>query len=147
MCGMSSVNLPRWVALPVASTFTITNGGASGVTVTAPSKLPLKGTCSPAAAGPARLRTARMASARLAVVEQGRALVNADAELVRASHAVHDVHHEGVALLAVDLRRAAKGGVPAVAVDAERRDRRAFQPDAVVLVPVFQLALKLQRAF
>src|SRR5436305_1162761 len=40
---MSSVNRPRWVAIPIASTSTCRNGGASGTTVTSPSKLPRNG--------------------------------------------------------------------------------------------------------
>src|SRR5262249_15584976 len=72
----------------------------------------------------------------VAVVKQRRVLVNADAELIRALRTVHDVHHEGVSLLAVDPGRAAEGGVPAVAIDAEPGDRGAFQPDAVLLVAV-----------
>src|SRR5947199_2859592 len=64
MCGISNVNLPRWLALPVASINTDTNGGVSGVMVTTPARLPLKGTWSPAATGPDSPRTANPASAR-----------------------------------------------------------------------------------
>src|SRR5262249_27520823 len=55
---------PRWVALPEPSTSTNMNGGVSGVTVTTPSRRPLKGTCSPASVGPARTKVARKASTR-----------------------------------------------------------------------------------
>src|SRR4051794_489650 len=64
MCGICTVNSPRWVALPVASINTDTKGGVNGVMVTTPSRLPLKGTCSPAATGLASPRTANPASAR-----------------------------------------------------------------------------------
>src|SRR6516165_9261393 len=66
LCGTSNVNAPRWVAFPVASTSACTNGGVNGVMVTSPSRLPLKGTGSPAAAGRASPRATTATSARLA---------------------------------------------------------------------------------
>src|SRR5260370_19116081 len=63
---MASVNGPSWGAVPVAFTSTDRRGGASGLTVTTPSRLPLKGTCCWASAGPESPNTARTASARLA---------------------------------------------------------------------------------
>src|SRR3990172_2379371 len=62
---MTNENRPSLVALPEAFTITDTIGGAP-VMVTTPSKLPLKGTCSPADAVEAYPSTVKVASARLA---------------------------------------------------------------------------------
>jgi hypothetical protein len=51
VCGISSVNRPRSVAVPLAETTENARGGSSGVVVCEPSKVPLKGTLAAAGVG------------------------------------------------------------------------------------------------